>query len=171
MKKWENSVNELIFSSECSNEEITPSCLYTIYCLMHYSKPIVMPRSFWTDSSVQVVQTQTWLLRTGLIRVYTVCHSVCIIWTHYPMVNTHCSLFWWLQQIFRVPVFLGFFRYTLMIRNRHNQTPHPAPKTKREITKHTNRRQSTKGTRSNPNEQLPPKQAAIQLPKIYKICH
>ena len=34
-----------------------------------------------------------------------------------------------------------------MIRNRHNQTPHPAPKTKRETTKHTNWRQFTKGTR------------------------
>ena len=56
-----------------------------------------------------------------------------------------------------------------MIRNRHNQTPHPA--LKREITKYINWRQSTKDTRSKPNEQPPPKQAATQLPKIYKTYH
>ena len=28
-----------------------------------------------------------------LIRVYTVCHSVCIFWTHYSMVEPHCSNF------------------------------------------------------------------------------
>ena len=28
-----------------------------------------------------------------LIRVYTVCHSVCIVWTHYAMVEPHSSNF------------------------------------------------------------------------------
>ena len=28
-----------------------------------------------------------------LIRVYTVCHSVCIVWTHYSMVEPHSSNF------------------------------------------------------------------------------
>ena len=28
-----------------------------------------------------------------LIRVYTVCHSVCIVWTHYSMVELHTSNF------------------------------------------------------------------------------
>ena len=28
-----------------------------------------------------------------LIRVYTVCHSICIIWTHYSMVEPHSSNF------------------------------------------------------------------------------
>ena len=41
-----------------------------------------------------------------------------------------------------------------MIRNWYNQIPHPALKTKREITKYINWRQFTKGTRSKPNEQL-----------------
>ena len=40
-----------------------------------------------------------------------------------------------------------------------------------EITKYINWRQFTKGTRGKQNEQLFPKQAAIQLPKIYKIYH
>ena len=39
----------------------------------------------------------------------------------------------------------------------YNQIPHPAPKTKREITKYINWRQFTKGTRGKPNEQLFPK--------------
>ena len=29
----------------------------------------------------------------SLIRVYTVCHSVCIVWTHYSMVEPHISNF------------------------------------------------------------------------------
>ena len=29
----------------------------------------------------------------GAIRVYTVCHSVCIVWTHYSMVEPHSSNF------------------------------------------------------------------------------
>ena len=44
-----------------------------------------------------------------------------------------------------------------MIRNWYNQIPHPALKTKREITKYINRRQFTKGTSGKPNEQLFPK--------------
>ena len=31
--------------------------------------------------------------RNSLIRVYTVCHSVCIVWTHYSMVESHSSNF------------------------------------------------------------------------------
>ena len=31
--------------------------------------------------------------RSSLIRVYIVCHSVCIFWTHYSMVEQHSSNF------------------------------------------------------------------------------
>ena len=58
-----------------------------------------------------------------------------------------------------------------MIRNLYNLIPHPALKTKREITKYINWQQFTKGTHIKPNEKLFPKQVVIQLPKIYKICH
>ena len=58
-----------------------------------------------------------------------------------------------------------------MIRNWYNQSPHPALKTKREITKYINWQQFTKGTSGKPNEQLFPKQVVIQLPKFYKIFH
>ena len=44
--------------------------------------------SFRTDRPGQTVQTQIRLL---LVRVYTVCHSVCIVWTHYSMVEPHSS--------------------------------------------------------------------------------
>ena len=49
----------------------------------------VMILSFRTDMPGQTVQTQ----RSSLIRVYTVCHSVCIVWTHYSMVKPHSSNF------------------------------------------------------------------------------
>ena len=48
-----------------------------------------------------------------------------------------------------------------------NQIPHPALKTKREITKYINWQQFTKGTRGKPNEQLFPRQVVIQLITIY----
>ena len=54
-----------------------------------------------------------------------------------------------------------------MIRHWHNQIPHTALKTKKEITKYTNWQQFTKGTRGKLNEQLFPSQVVIQLPKIY----
>ena len=50
----------------------------------------VMILSFQTDMPGQTVQTQ---IRSSLIRVYTVCQSVCIIWTHYSMVELHSSNF------------------------------------------------------------------------------
>ena len=43
--------------------------------------------SFQTDMPAQTVQTQI------LIRVYTVCHSVGIVWTRYFMVEPHSSNF------------------------------------------------------------------------------
>ena len=54
-----------------------------------------------------------------------------------------------------------------MIRNWYNQIPHPALKTKREITKYKNWHQFMKGIRGKPNGQLFPKQVVIKLPKIY----
>ena len=52
-----------------------------------------------------------------------------------------------------------------MIRSRYNQTPYPALKIKREITKYIQWQQFTKGTRGKPNGQLFPRQVVIQLPK------
>ena len=52
-----------------------------------------------------------------------------------------------------------------MIKNWHNQIPYPALKTKRERNKYIYRQRFTIGTQGKPNEQLFPRQAAIQLPK------
>ena len=50
--------------------------------------------SFRTDMPGQTVQTQIrLLLEEEQIRVYTVCHSVCSVWTHYSMVEPHSSNF------------------------------------------------------------------------------
>ena len=58
--------------------------------VLHLSdRTTVMVLSFWTDRPGQTVQTQ----RSSLIWVYTVCHSVCIVWTHYSMVEPHSSNF------------------------------------------------------------------------------
>ena len=54
-----------------------------------------------------------------------------------------------------------------MIRNWYNQIPHPALKTKREITEYKNLQQFTKSMCGKPNEKLFPRQVVIQLPKIY----
>ena len=59
----------------------------------------VMILRFQTDSSGQTVRP-----RSNLIRIYTVCHYVCIFWTHYPVVKWSCSNF----RIFRVSRFLWY---------------------------------------------------------------
>ena len=41
----------------------------------------------------QTAQTQIRLLQSSLIRVYTVCHYVCIVWTHYSKVEPYSSNF------------------------------------------------------------------------------
>ena len=73
-----------IYCAKCNDEDkidIAPFNDITLQCT-------VMILSFRTDIPGQTVQTQIRLL---LIRVYTVCHSVC--WTHYSMVEPHSSNF------------------------------------------------------------------------------
>ena len=46
--------------------------------------------------------------RKSLIKVYIVCHSVCIFWTHYSMVKQHCSnssiitAIFWVSDFFQI---------------------------------------------------------------------
>ena len=49
--------------------------------------------------------------RSSLIRVYTICHSVCIFWMHYSMVVPQCSNFKIITPIFRVSKYLGILQY------------------------------------------------------------
>ena len=56
----------------------------------------VMILNFRTDRSEQTVPTQIRLLlqeRSSLIRVYTVCHSVCIFKTHYPVAEPRSKFY------------------------------------------------------------------------------
>ena len=66
----------------------------------------VMFLSFRTDRSGQTVQTQIRLL----IRVYTVCNSLCIFWMHYSKVKPPCSTYRVITANFRVSEYLGFLR-------------------------------------------------------------
>ena len=52
--------------------------------------------------------------RSSLIRVYTVCHSICTFWKHYPMVKPRCSNFRVITAVFWVSEFLRFLRVFFM---------------------------------------------------------
>ena len=70
----------------------------------------VMFLSFWTDRSGQIVQTQIRSYRSSLIRVYTVCNSLCIIWMHYSKEKPSCSTFRVITANFQLSVsFLDFY--------------------------------------------------------------
>ena len=57
--------------------------------------------SFRTDRSTQ----------PSLIRVYTVCNSLCIFWMHYSKETPPCSAFRVITINFRVSEILGFLWY------------------------------------------------------------
>ena len=57
----------------------------------------VLILSFRTAMPGQTVQTQ---IRSSLILVCTVCNSLCIVWTHYSMVESQCSNFRVITTIF-----------------------------------------------------------------------
>ena len=59
----------------------------------------------------KVLDRQVWVYRSSLIRVYTVCHSVCIVWTHYSMVEPHSSNFRVIITNVLVSEYLGNLRY------------------------------------------------------------
>ena len=53
--------------------------------------PISLPKI--ADLPISFQANITCMKRSSLIRVYTVCHSVCIVWTHYSMVEPHSPNF------------------------------------------------------------------------------
>ena len=56
--------------------------------------PTVMIQSFRTDMPGKQCRPRSdCSSRSSLIRVYTVCHSICIIWIHYSMIEPHSSNF------------------------------------------------------------------------------
>ena len=57
-------------------------------------------------SDVQFLDRHVWAKeRSSLIRVYTVCHSICIVWTHYSMKIHTCQILGLLQYIFQMSNF------------------------------------------------------------------
>ena len=54
---------------------------------MYCNDPKFSDRQVWANCR----SNYPW--RSSLIRVYTVCHSICIFWTHYSMVKPLCSNF------------------------------------------------------------------------------
>ena len=86
----------------------------------------VMILSFRTDMPGQTVQTQIRLLleeqsaprgavcfeRSSLIRVCTICSSLCIFWMHYSIEKPSCSTFRVITANFPVSEILGFLRYS-----------------------------------------------------------
>ena len=64
-----------------------------------------LARQVWADS-VDADQT------ARLIRVYTICHSVCIFWTQYSQVKQYHSNFRIITAVVQVSEVLGFLRYT-----------------------------------------------------------
>ena len=55
---------------------------------MYRNDPKFLDRYAWANSA-DPDQTAP----SSLIRFYTVCHSVCIVWTHYSTVEPHSSNF------------------------------------------------------------------------------
>ena len=56
--------------------------------------------------------------QSSLIRVYTVCHSVCIVWTHYSMVEPHSSNFRVITtNLLGVRIFRKFKVYVKQVQN------------------------------------------------------
>ena len=76
--------------------------------LTYGNDPKFLDRYAWANSA-DPGQTAP---RSSLIRVYTVCHSVCIIWTHYSMVEPHSSNFRVITTNVWVSEYLGNYRYT-----------------------------------------------------------
>ena len=85
------------------------SALRSMEKMVYRNDPKVSDRQIWFADPDQTAP------RSSLIWVYTVCHSVCILWTQYSMVKPHClnfriiiAIFWGCLDIFTV-IACGFF--------------------------------------------------------------
>ena len=91
---------------------LSPSILIKTYRkilekLLYRNDPTFSDRYAWANSADP---NQTALEGSSLIRVYTVCHSTCIIWTHYSMIEPHSSNFRVITTNFWVSEYLGNLR-------------------------------------------------------------
>ena len=98
------------------------SSFFPIFSLMtrYRNDPKFSDRYAWANSA-DPDQTAPQTAPSSLIRVYTVCHSVCIVWTHYCIVEPYNSNF-------RVITtnFLGvriFRKFTVNLENQNRFNP------------------------------------------------
>ena len=77
-----------------------------LFCWSAFNNPKFLGQ---TGLAKQCRRRSEYSLRSGLIRVYTVCHSVCIFCTHYSIVNLCCFHFRIITAVFRVS-YLFIFR-------------------------------------------------------------
>ena len=82
----------------------------SIFKQMHHNDPKFSDRQVWANS-VDPDQTGPLLLRSSLIRVYTVCHSVYKFWTYFSMVKLNCSNFRIIKAIFQVSEYFRILQY------------------------------------------------------------
>ena len=75
-------------SKQIVKNQILHKLRLTGICSVYRNFPKFSDRQVWANS-VDPDQTAP----SSLIRVYTVCHSVCIVWTHYSMKEPHSSNF------------------------------------------------------------------------------
>ena len=78
-------------------------CTVCLHVCLNAPKQRIFNRSYRKDPKFSVWSGSTLF----------VCQSVCISWTHYSMVDPHCSHFRIITAIFQVSAFLGILRYIL----------------------------------------------------------
>ena len=87
-----NLASEINEDSNISCESVHGQVWFMQHCsrlsLQWYRKdPKFSDRYVWANSA----DTDQTAPRSSPIRVYTICHSVCIVWTHYSIVEPHSS--------------------------------------------------------------------------------
>ena len=93
--QWREKFNVSKFVSQRKNMEVNSDKNY-------HNVPKFSDRQVWANSADP---DQT--VPRGLIRVYTVCNSLCIFWMHYCKEKPSCSSFRVITTNFRVSEILG----------------------------------------------------------------
>ena len=83
---------------------------FCLFCHEVAQMSSVMILRAWANSA-DPNQTARGAARGAVWSGSTVCHSVCIVWTYYSMVEPHCSNFRIITAIFWVSEYLGILRY------------------------------------------------------------
>ena len=85
----------------------------------YHNDPKYLDRQIWANSA-DPDQTAPRRVSSSLIRVYTVCHSLCIIWMHYSKLKPPCLTFRMIKVIFWVSEFFWISWYFCIVQIRHS---------------------------------------------------